>query len=214
MATKEQETGRGILENSELEKFFAVFNFGHRGPRFRNLAEAMLVADRPISIIETGCMRAPTVDPPEIDGCSSLVWNFIAEQTQGSFVSIDINPQNIEYAKSKLSPRAQLICGESVAILSSISRTQKPIDFLYLDSMDWEGTELDRGLSALHHAAELCAVWPWLNPGALIAIDDCHGAYAGKHAMVRRFFESINVAPICDDFIHVWRKPSPSPIVI
>jgi hypothetical protein len=33
------------------------------------------------------------------------------------------------------------------------------------------------------------------------------GAYAGKHGMVKRFFDSINVAPLCDDYIHVWRKP-------
>ncbi len=93
-------------------------------------------------------------------------------------------------------------------------KISRPIDFLYLDSMDWEGTQVERGLSALHHAAELSAAWRWLNEGALIAIDDCHGDYAGKHAIVKRFFDSIGVAPIVDDYIHVWRKPSAAQILV
>ncbi len=197
-----------------LSDFLDSIPVGHRRPRFEAIAQGMLDAERPITILETGCMRESAFDEPEADGCSSLVWHWIAEQTQGGFVTVDISPKNVEFTKSKLGERAQVICCDSVKFLSSIGKISRPIDFLYLDSMDWEGTQVERGLSALHHAAELSAAWRWLNEGALIAIDDCHGEYAGKHAIVKRFFDSIGVAPIVDDYIHVWRKPSAAQILV
>jgi hypothetical protein len=195
-----------------LSDFLDSIPVGNRRGRFQAIAQGMLDANRPIRILETGCMRQSRFDGPEGDGCSSLVWDYVAKRTKGGFISIDINPENVEYTRSKLDPAAQVFCCESVRFLSAVDRISPLIDLLYLDSMDWEGSAVERGLAALHHAAELSAVWPWLNDGAIIAIDDCHGEYAGKHAIVKRFFESIGVAPLVDDFIHVWRKPKPTAI--
>jgi hypothetical protein len=200
-------------DDTELSDFLDSIPVGHRRPRFEAIAKAMLSVGRPICIVETGCMRQSTVDPPETDGCSTLVWDYIARRTDGSSVTIDINPKNIEYAKSKVSEYTQLFCADSVKFLSSASFVRK-IDFLYLDSMDWSGTLEEKGLSALHHAAELSAAWPWLNYGAVVAIDDCHKEYEGKHAIVKRFFDSIGVKPLADDWIHVWRKPVPKELVL
>jgi hypothetical protein len=207
--------GSGLPATSEslgLSEFLDSIPVGHRRPRFQALAEAMLSAERPIHILETGCMRQSKVgDGPEADGCSSLVWDYLASKTMGGFTTVDINEENVTYTRSLLHAGAQVVCMDSVKFFSIITRSC-PVDFLYLDSMDWQGTLVDRGLAALHHAAELSAAWPWLAPGALIAVDDCHGEYAGKHAIVKRFFDSIGIAPLADDFIHVWRKPLIEPL--
>jgi len=121
-------------------------------------------------------------------------------------ITIDINKENVDYARSQLSRSSFVVCSDSVHFLSSMGMAT-PIDFLYLDSMDWQGDIEERNLSALHHAAELSAAWKWISPGGIIAVDDCLSEYSGKHALVKRFFDAIGVAPIVDDYIHVWRKP-------
>lgn len=209
--TNEESTGLIKSGDTELSKFLDSIPVGPRRPRFEKLAESMLAANRQICIVETGCMRACTTDDgPEGDGCSSLVWDYVAQRTNGIFISIDISQANVDFTRPKLGERSTMFCTESVRFLSSLNWLAQAIDFLYLDSMDWQGTVIERELSALHHAAELSAAWPWINPGGLIAVDDCVGSYAGKHAIVKRFFDAIGVAPIVDDYIHVWRKPVPT----
>lgn len=205
----EQEVGQAI---SELSKFLDSIPVGGRRARFEAIAQGMINAQRPIVIIETGCMR-PNLTP-EADGCSTLVWDYVARVTQGDCYTIDRNPVNADFARSKVSERTHVICGDSVRWLSSLDAMTRQIDLLYLDSMDWEGTQQERALSALHHASELSAAWQWIAPGGLIAVDDCHGEYAGKHAIVKRFFEAIGAEPLTNDYIHVWRKPSPTPVIL
>lgn len=191
-----------------LSEFLDSIPVGHRRPRFQDLAEAMLNLNRPIVIVETGCMReSPSNEPVEYDGCSTLVWDYVARESNGRCIAIDINQKNIDYARAKLSPYTHLVCGDSLRVLSGIDKLIRPIDFLYLDSMDWQGTKTEKQLSALHHAAELSAAWPYLAHDALIAVDDCMGPYEGKHSLVKRFFDSLGVEPLTDDYIHVWRKP-------
>lgn len=212
METSAENTLLQTSESSELKQFFDSIPVGHRRPRFEALAEAMISAERPICVLETGCMRKSLVDEPEADGCSTLVWDYVAQRTEGGCISLDINEENVTYAKSKVSSRTQIFCVESVKFLSSIGRISQPVDLLYLDSQDWQGPELNKQLSSLHHAAELSAAWPWIAEGGLIAVDDCPEAYRGKHSLVRRFFDSVGAEPIVDDYIHVWRKPALRPI--
>ena len=198
---------------SELDTFLASIPVGFRKQRFHDLAQGLLAAERPIVILETGCIRPHVnpLDPPENDGCSTLVWDWIARTTRGTCITVDIDPANADYARSKVSPCTKVYCADSLAFLISM-RLSQPIDLLYLDSMDWTGTAEQKNLSALHHAAELSAAWRWLNHGAIIAVDDCHDAYTGKHALVRRFFDSLGVPPLADDYIHVWQKPMSTPV--
>jgi hypothetical protein len=191
---------------NDLKDFLASNPVGFRAPRFRDIAQGMLDAQRPVFIVETGCMRPNSI--PEADGCSTLVWDFVAQKTGGHCISIDINPENCNYAKSKVSPATQIVCEDSVAWFARVKSMYRPIDFLYLDSMDYNGDNTNKGLSSLHHAAELCVAWKWLAPDALIAVDDCLLPYEGKHAMVKRFFDSIGVEPLTADYIHTWNRPS------
>jgi hypothetical protein len=213
METSVPELGALTSENSELDAFLDSIPVGHRRPRFKALAEGMLSANRTMMILETGCMRLTGVDPREIDGCSTLVWDYVAKCSGGKCVSVDMSQKNCDFAKSQVSIHTDVVCCESVRYLSNIGYMAQPFDFAYLDSMDFNGTIVERQLAALHHAAELATAWRWLAPGALIAVDDCVGEYAGKHAIVKRFFDSIGVEPLCDDYIHVWRKPlNPDPV--
>lgn len=193
----------------DLDTFLDSIPVGHRKQRFHDIASGMIAAARPINILETGCMR----ELSETDGCSTLVWDYVAQRTGGACLTVDISEENAAFAKSKVSERTTVVCHDSVKLLASINRVNQPIDLLYLDSLDYFGTELERALSSLHHAAELSAAWKWLNFGAIIAIDDCMPE-GGKHSIVRAFFDSIGVTPIVDDYIHVWRKPSPRSIAL
>lgn len=193
----------------DLQTFLSSIPVGQRRPRFWAIAQGMLDAKRPICILETGCMR-PSASP-EQDGCSTLVWDYIAQKTGGRCITIDADGEHCNYTKSKVSAYTEVIWSDSLDCLSRIKKIWQPIDLLYLDSVDYKGDNLSKALSALHHAGELAAAWKWLAPDAIIAIDDCSEPYVGKHALVKRFFDSIGVEPITDDFIHVWRKPNPQP---
>ena len=191
----------------DLQTFLSSIPVGARRPRFWAIAQGMLDAGRPISILETGCVR-PSASP-EQDGCSTLVWDYVAQKTDGYCISIDANGDNCNYAKSKVSNRTQVVCSDSLDCLSRIKKLWQPIDLLYLDSRDYAGDNTEKAFSCLQHAAELAAAWRLLAPDALIAVDDCAESYVGKHALVKRFFDSIGVKPLTDDYIHTWRKPNP-----
>src|ERR1700719_2235491 len=137
-ATIEAEDSPPISKSFELREFLDAIPVGGRKERFRTLAEAMIDTGRPVCILETGCMRQSEQAPPEADGCSTLVWDYVAKATKGACVCIDINPANVEYTKSKVSQHTQVYCADSVSFITQAHFT-RPIDFLYLDSMDWQG---------------------------------------------------------------------------
>ena len=191
---------------NSVDFLFEKYNFAWREPHFRNLCKTLLEKDRPLCIVETGCMRPPCLPDHEFeDGQSTLVWDLLARITNGRCITIDINPQNIEYAKERVSNRTDLICGDSIPILSTFTPPAM-IDLLYLDSMDLkEGVELD---SALHHAGELAAAWKWVPSGGIVAVDDCVGPFIGKHALIRCYFEILgNLHPRALGNISWWERP-------
>jgi methyltransferase family protein len=190
----------------DLQTFLSSIPAGLRRPRFWAIAQGMLDAGRPISILETGCLRPS--GSPEQDGCSTLVWDYIAQKTGGRCITIDSDGEHCNYTKSKVSAYTEVIWSDSLDCLSRIKKIWQPIDLLYLDSMDYVGDNLSKARSALHHAGELAAAWKWLAPDAIIAIDDCSEPYVGKHALVKRFFDSIGVEPLTSDYIHTWKRPS------
>ena len=116
--------------------------------------------------METGCLRALNW---EGDGCSSILFDDFAKRTGSRFISIDKDPAHCALARRHC-PRAQVLCGDSVATLYRLRQRLQQVDFLYLDSydVDWNNPHP----SALHHLKELCAAAPLLGRGAIVFIDD------------------------------------------
>jgi hypothetical protein len=144
----------------------------HRADGFRKIFAYLDGFERPVGIIETGCMRK---DYDWGDGKSTLLFTKYAEWHPASVVySVDLDPTAVELCRSLVGEGVRLHCGDSVAFLKSLA-DQPPadlaaIDLLYLDSYD---VDFDNPLpSAIHHLKELVAIAPLLSAETLVVVDD------------------------------------------
>jgi SAM-dependent methyltransferase len=123
-------------------------------------------------IVETGCARQK--DNWAGDGQSTFLFDRFAQAFQGEVLSVDLDPQACEYARSIASQRTRVFTGDSVPFLHRLAQqlhqANRAIDLLYLDSYDWVPT--NPVPSMVHHLKELCAIAPALKPKTLIVVDD------------------------------------------
>lgn len=181
-----------------LEQIEEKLRGTHRWLAFKFIADRLLGLDRPVRIIETGSVRDETNWSG--DGCSTFLWECLCEMTGGYGVSIDSGltaHQIVGRHCRRMSSRLE----DSIEGLMNV--VTESADLLYLDSWDYAGD----GMSELHHVGELAVAYPRLPKGCLIAVDDCHGEYVGKHALVKRFFELIQIRPLFESYITIWEKP-------
>jgi predicted O-methyltransferase YrrM len=94
---------------------------------------------RPLVIVETGCLRAVNPDSEAGDGWSTLrIVEWLGDSSKGHLWSVDIDPQHLEVAinvlreRSLLDGRVTFMCEESVDALNNMHH----IDFAYLDTSD------------------------------------------------------------------------------
>lgn len=174
------------------------FKLGKRRNTFQKIFEYLesLGKANP-TILETGIAR--TKENWEGDGMSSLMFDKYINEVGGNFTSIDIDPSNVNFAKSELSSKSNLICSDSVIQLHKISRDEKypMIDVLYLDSfdLDWNNPIP----SSFHHMKELLAIYPKIQKGTLIVVDD-NANNKGKGQMVKDFMKNIGINPYFDEY--------------
>lgn len=155
-------------------------------------------------IIETGTARMR--GNWSGDGQSTLIWDWLAGEIDGAKVlSIDLNPAAVDVAKEQ-TKNVKFLVGDSIEKLSGQKATVlSKVGLLYLDSLDFEW---GRGqVSAQHHLGELLAVWENLPSGCLIAVDDCHSPYQGKHVAVAHFMADKQIAPAFSGYQMGWIKP-------
>lgn len=157
-------------------------------------------------IVETGCTRSD--DNWEGDGQSTLIWDWVATETDMKFrpISIDITEEFIKLSESK-TKKVVYECGDSVQTLNKFVQADYAIEqtrLIYLDSFDWsKEAHLD---SSFHHMAELATVWNKLPHGCLIVVDDRHSAQLGKHFMVALFMEKLGIKPLFEEYQIGWIK--------
>lgn len=156
-------------------------------------------------IVETGCVRRE--NDWEGAGCSTRVWDWMVEETEGATgaISIDNDSGHVELAKH-LCRNVKVQLEDSIFALRRMVElgVAREIDLLFLDSYDHNPPY---GPSELHAAGELACVWDHLKSGCFIAVDDCNPDGTGKHHLVRQFFIRMNIKPEKSDYIHIWRKP-------
>lgn len=173
---------------------------GKRTPSFVKMIEHIGSIQRPL-IVETGCARQE--NNYDGDGMSTLIFNEFAK-IKGEFWSVDINPDNIEFAK-KHCTHAHLICSDSIKFLhdlnKSLIKTGDKIDLLYLDSYDFDMN--DPHPSSLHHILELTAIIPSLREGTMICVDDNFGNI-GKGGYVNQFMLALGKEKVYDGYQRIW----------
>lgn len=140
------------------------------------------------TIVETGTARYGSANF-DGDGGSTIIFSEWALDHNADFYSIDIDNANITTAKEAVSlyfpeqkDKIHFICCDSVSYLTHFGRS---IDFLYLDSYDYE---LDNPApSQVHHLKEILAAYPLLTEKCIIMIDDCALVGGGKGKLVIDF---------------------------
>jgi predicted O-methyltransferase YrrM len=132
------------------------------------------------TIVETGTARGG-IDWCREDGCSTIIWAEWVKNNHAMLYSVDIDPAAIKTAKRELihsqgiQNNVILTCSDSISFLRFFG---KQIDFLYLDSFDYDFT--NPLPSQEHHLKEIIAAYPWLTRQSIVMIDDCDLPGGGK----------------------------------
>ena len=170
--------------------------------------------DKNFFVVETGCMRA---DHGQLalgdDGASTFIFDDFINHYDGEVLSVDINENNVKHAQKMVSDKTKVVCMDSVQFLWNLPSNKK-IDFLYLDSYDFEPENPIP--SQLHHVKELCAVMKNIKKGTIIAVDDHANtpefasyrstlARGGKAGFIENFMTNIGAEVLHDGYQIVWR---------
>jgi hypothetical protein len=162
-----------------------------RAGTFRQIFQTLLAKPGPYVIIETGTTR-PGGDYAS-NGQSTTLFDVFVSLFGGRVFSIDINPSNVEYCRTKVSVNTEVIAADSVRTLRALPEVGEA-SLVYLDSYDFDPN--DTHPSAMHHMHELTAIWGRTRPDTLLSIDDCFGPSAGKHVYVSRFLATLGIDPV------------------
>jgi len=128
-------------------------------------------------IIETGTARGGGLDCTG-DGCFTLILAGWVKENGGQFYSVDISEGALLMAGKglkELKKFVHLIQRDSVEFLANFNQ---PIDFLYLDSYDYEKD--NPYPSQLHQLREIQAAMPLLTEKSVVMLDDCNLPEGGK----------------------------------
>ena len=152
-----------------------------RGATFAAMFEYLDRFDRPVGIIETGCMRRLEAELGG-DGGSTILFDKYAEFHPGSTVhSLDIDEAAAQLCRRLVSDRVTITCGDSVSVLNGFAasppRGFTSLDLLYLDSSDFAAGTL--GVSTVHHLNELTAAQPLLHEDTMVVVDESPMAILG-----------------------------------
>ena len=172
----------------------------HREGAFRFIHDELCKLGRSVLIVETGCARQK--DNYAGDGQSTFFWDLILQKIGGAGFTCDINPEATSFVNFTGVKRMSAWTADSVMFLRDFQFANQ-IDFLYLDSFDFEFGKND---SAIHHLAELTAIFSRLKSGCMIAVDDCHSDIEGKHIEVKKFLKGLGVEPGFESYVTVWKK--------
>jgi len=144
-----------------------------RAGTFGTMFQRLDRIERPVVILETGCVREPGNWAG--DGNSTLLFDRYATTHPGSKVlSVDIDPTATEACRGLVSECVSIHTGDSVKFLQSLADSKSNgvdhLDLVYLDSFDFDRN--NPVPSAVHHLMELVAIAPVLSPDTMLVVDD------------------------------------------
>ncbi len=156
--------------------------------RYDTFVQALdLIKERNLqTLVETGTSRSG-LEWCASDGCSTIIFSDYLEEFSGTLYSVDINREAITKAQSVLieeEAESDIVFIESDSI-TFLEEFNHPIDFLYLDSYDFECGNPEP--SQQHHLREIEAAYPHLHENSVVMIDDCELPHGGKGKYVIPF---------------------------
>ena len=135
---------------------------------------------RPVTIVETGCIRKPTEEGRMGDGWSTVNWDWYARRTDSRVHVVDNNKDHIAHGKS-IVPESEFITYYLDDSVNFLKQFEGQIDLLFLDSFDYCGDEKNQRTCHYHSLNEVLAAWDKLSATSFILIDDVlNGEWDGK----------------------------------
>ena len=161
-----------------------IHTSNHRYSSFYELAQ-LLINNKFKVLVETGTARSG-FDWCESDGCSTVVLGKIAQAIGAKLYSVDLDPNACARSREvtqSYKDSVQVIQSDSIAYLNSFD--EGLIDFLYLDSYDYE--IVNPNPSQEHHKKEILVAYNKLHKKSVVMVDDCRLENGGKCLLVRQF---------------------------
>lgn len=157
--------------------------------RYLTISAAMnLIIERNSKIlVETGTSRFGEKGC-EGDGCSTILFGNMANLLGVKLYSVDIDEKACIESKKATTiygSNVEVVQSDSIIFLTNFSEGM--IDFLYLDSFDFD--DKNPSPSQEHHLKEIEAVYPKLHKNTIIMMDDCSLVNGGKCALVDQFLK-------------------------
>jgi len=140
---------------------------------------------KPITIVETGCIRQPYEIYKLGDGWSTISWLLWAQKTNSQIYTVDINDFHLNTAKKIIgqSPYVNYVYNDSIAYLKNLPSYFK-INLLFLDSFDYGGDDNNKKAAAEHQLKEFQACEKNLEENSIVLLDDILDAnFSGKGAL-------------------------------
>lgn len=179
-----------LLAKEHPPKHYLKHKISSGDKRYATFHRALeLLSERGAKVlVETGTSRCGANNYGG-DGGSSMIFSKWAQDYNAEFFSVDIDQAYLNNARSavyknlkNVNPNLHFVCSDSVTFLQNFG---KAIDFLYLDSYDFE--EHNPFPSQHHHLLEVCAAYPFLTEDSVVLIDDCGLPHGGKGKLAAQF---------------------------
>src|ERR1700722_15354318 len=132
---------------------------------------------RPANIVETGTSRFGNSNFVGDGGFTILMGDYVRDN-DGIFYSVDTDIHALSKAASALGDSRHFVRLVNEDSVSFLQHFREPIDFLYLDSYDFDVN--DPIPSQQHHLKEIMAAYPNLTKHSVVMVDDCGLPYGGK----------------------------------
>jgi len=127
--------------------------------------------DRPITIVESGCIRTNSDTGKFGDGWSTYNWEYFAKKTNSNVYVVDINESHIITSK-EIVPESIYVTHKLQDSVEYLKTFEHDIDLLFLDSYDYCGDEENIKKCHNHSLNELKAAWNKLKPKCYVLFDD------------------------------------------
>lgn len=137
------------------------------------------------TIIETGTSREG-LHGAKSNGAATIVFGKWAKLNDAFMHSVDISEKSVAAAQKevdnqKLNSSVKIHLSDSVSFLQAFN---EPVDFLYLDSYDYNNDPEVQLKSQTHHLNEFKAIENQLHDKSIVLIDDCDLPNGGKGKLV------------------------------
>ena len=157
------------------------YNFGKRRDTIRTTLE-LLSARKAKVLVETGTARTGLRGAKK-DGASTVIFAMWARDNDAILHSVDISEDSINAARSEVVSQglAEFVKWHLKDSLQFLTDFNEPVDFLYLDSYDYDKKDTSvQKASQEHHLAEFKAIESRLHENSFVLIDDCNLPNGGK----------------------------------